>query len=104
MKTIWKFPLSSEVRQVIHIPEISHFLQIGKDDFGQRCLWFAVDSKSKPVGIEIVKIATGREMPHVGDYLGTIVDGQWTWHYFCGPDNVVDHKIGFHYFTRDTDG
>jgi hypothetical protein len=104
LKTIWKFPLTIAERQTISIPVTSHFLNIGIDGEGTRCLWFAVDPTSDPIDMEIIKVGTGWDLPHVGDFIGTIIQDGFVWHYFCGPANSVNKTTGFHYLTRENDG
>lgn len=101
MKTIWKFPLTISERQAIEIPANSRFLHIGVDGEGVRCLWFAVDPSSDFIPMEVIVIGTGLDLPHVGDYIGTINVGGYLWHYFCGPGSSINKQISFHYETRD---
>lgn len=102
MKTIWKFPLTIASHQTIEIPIKSHFLHLGVDGDGVRCLWFAVDPGSTMTEMEIITVGTGWELPHVGDFLGTLIgrDGL-VWHFFCGPDSSVNKQVSFHYQTQE---
>ncbi len=101
MKTIWKFPLVKGEFQTIKIPVESRFLHIGLDREDVRCLWFAVDPASDMIVMEIIMVGTGNDLPHVGDFIGTIIQDGYVWHYFCGPTNLVNKTTGFHYLTKD---
>jgi hypothetical protein len=51
--------------------------------------------------MEIIKVGTGGDLPHVGDFIGTIIQDCGVWHYFTGPANSVNKTTGFHYMTRE---
>lgn len=101
MKTIWKIPLTLAAQQIIEVPAAAHFLHIGIDGEGSRCLWFAVDPAAGKSEMEIIKVGTGRDLPHVGDFIGTIIQDGDVWHYFTGPANSINKTTGFHYLTKD---
>lgn len=100
MKTIWKFPLSNADRQKIELPGGAAFLSIGIDHVGARCLWFAVDPTMPKYPFEVIKVGTGWDLPHVGDFLGIIIEDGFVWHYFSGPANSANRLAGFHYQTN----
>ena len=99
MRTIWKFPLRIASVQTIDIPADYHFLHMGMDGEGVRCLWFMVDPESSKMELEIIMVGTGQDVPHVGDFIGTVMQGGYVWHYFAGPANSINKTTSFHFQT-----
>lgn len=102
LNSVWKFPLSTDGVQTIMVPSQHSFLTVGLDGDGARCIWMMVDAADqKRLPLEIVKVATGNgTVPHVGDYLGTINQDGYIWHYFTGPGHSANAKGSFHYLTK----
>lgn len=98
---IWKFPLQPAERQRISTPSEMAFLSLGKDGAGEICIWAAVDTKSANRMTEIVIVGTGKPLPYVGTYLGTVMDGPFVWHVFTGPGDAMRRASEFHYLTKD---
>lgn len=100
--TIWKFRLTLETRQKIELPPRSVFLHIGHDFTGSRCLWYALDPKERKFEVDIIKVGTGWDIPPVGGFLGTIIEGEYVWHYFTGPGWGVNEGLqAWNYWTKD---
>lgn len=101
--TIWKFPLKLAERQVVSMPVGATLLHLGFDGTPVRpvmCLWAAVDADAPKIDHEIILVGTGQPLPHVGTFLGTVVDGQFVWHLFTGPGTAIQLEVAFHYMTK----
>lgn len=104
--TIWKFTLEHARRQKISMPASYRILSVGLDREDLRvarvCIWAAVEPAWKPRDVEIIMVATGGVLPHVGDFIGTVRTGNFLWHFFTGPgDSANMSSAGFHYETRN---
>lgn len=87
MKTVWKFPLTHEHQQTIHVPPKRSFLHAGYQR-GTLCVWYEVDDHDdgEPLTIEIV--GTGHSVHHEGTFLATVMTPQteqWVWHLYEVP-------------------
>lgn len=100
LNTIWKFKLSRDAVQSIMVPSEYSFLSLDLDRNNDRCVWLMVNSQAAPTQLEIIKVGTGSNVPHVGDYLGTINQDGDIWHYFTGAGHAGNARTGFHYQTR----
>lgn len=98
---IWKFPLEITDRQTIMVPTNFAFLHVGLDPTGALCLWGAVDGSQPTTRLDLVIVGTGNPLPHVGSYLGSVVERVFVWHVFTGPDHSASPNKDFHYVTKD---
>lgn len=98
---IWKFPLKVVDRQAVSIPATFRMLSVGTDPTGEICLWAAVDSRNGSRQVTIIMVGTGQPLPHVGSFIGTVLDGAFVWHVFTGPESAANRPgLEFHYETK----
>lgn len=84
MKTIWKFPIQINDRQVVPMPKGAEILTAQMQGTSL-CLWAVVDTDYKhvlkPRLIEVV--GTGNPIPDVSrHYIGSVQDRIFVWHVF----------------------
>ena len=88
MKTIHKFVLRKEDRQVIDIPGYQQALSVGLDANRQLCMWAEVDTNSFVVAQLVVFIVgTGHPLPTTREwemkvFIGTVLDTPFVWHLY----------------------
>lgn len=105
--TIHKYPIEITNRQSIKLPLGYAIINVGFDHEDRRisrlCIWAAVNTESTMMDVEIIIVGTGHPLPHVGDHLGTVVDGSFIWHVFTGPGSSRGFQPGqgLHYLTRN---
>ena len=79
---IYKYKLERFTNDV-EVCKGSVFLHVGKDPKGQHCIWCAVPEDEYGTQVwTIVDVFTGHEIPYLGKYLGTVVDGELVHHYY----------------------
>lgn len=100
LRTIWKFPLNDSDRQTISLPLDYRIMSAGLDPDGDLCIWAAVDPDAKRIDVEICIVGTGRAMPRLGDFIGTVLCDRFVWHIFTGPGHGSNFDKAFHYATR----
>lgn len=103
LNTIWKFPLRLAEKQTVSMPADAVLLHLGFDGNVARpvmCMWAAVDADAPKVDVEIIIVGTGHPLPHVGTFLGTVIDGSFVWHLFTGPAHTMQRDLSFHYQTK----
>jgi len=97
-KTIWKFTLVVEDKQVIEFPEGAEFLSIGvqriRIDNGDlqaayytACMWMLVDPEARKVKREVLCFGTGHTVDRSQAkrwYIGTVQQPPFVWHFFWG--------------------
>jgi hypothetical protein len=85
MDTIWKFPLEIIERQIVTMPLDAKPLTIQVQG-GTPTLWARVDDSQQKVQREVIMVGTGWPMKdrNAFDYLGTVQEGPFVWHYFFG--------------------
>lgn len=98
--TIWKFSLPITDSQVIEVPIGSHLLSAGLDPNGDVCLWLAVNPNAMTMNVEIVIRGTGQPLPHVGSYLGSVVQQPFVWHLFTGPGHSLPRAVELHHLSQ----
>jgi hypothetical protein len=92
MRTIYKYPLSLDVTQIIEAPLPARVLCV-KNQNGTLCAWLEVDTAYSGHGFyprerEFMILATGQEMPseHVMKdyhYIETVQVDHLVWHVYC---------------------
>ena len=71
MKTIYKYNLSVDDKQVLYVPEKRRPLCIQLQN-GKPCLWVEVDNNSRTVPMSLITRGTGHPLPDkLGLYIGT---------------------------------
>lgn len=98
LNVITKFELKEIDRQTIALPTQFSMLSIGYYD-GQVCIWAATDRNAILRDVEIVRVGPDVNIPHVGDFIGSVHDLGQVWHYFTGPGDSANRLTGFHYQT-----
>lgn len=101
MKSIWKFPIENVGSNAISMPRHSSIIHAGLDAEDRMSIWAAVDPSDPVMEVEILVVGTGIDLPHVGDFIGTVIDAPFVWHVFTGPGHSANKMQGFHYQTRD---
>lgn len=82
-KTIWKFPLRIEDRQVIEIPIGHKAIHVGLDPRDEPCMWAEVDSRMAKGEFVFFVVGTGNPMPvEAKTHLGSFVMGPFVWHLY----------------------
>lgn len=99
MKTIHKYEIATADRQTVSIPRGASILKVALDPVGHLCLWAAVDPDARHDLVEIIIVGTGRPLPHVGSYIGSVVHNSFVWHVFTGPGHSSNRITEFHYHT-----
>ena len=71
MKTIWKFPLTTDMTSV-SVPIGSKFLTIQMQNSAV-CVWYLVDPEAEMEVRKFQVYGTGHELPSIpGEYVGTV--------------------------------
>jgi hypothetical protein len=86
-KSIWKFPLSGELCDLIEMPKGAVILSV-QTQRGEICIWALVDPNAETEKRLFVAVGTGRSINlSTGSYIGTVQTsgGSFVWHVFdCG--------------------
>ncbi len=87
MMSIWKFPIERAGKQVIEIPSDAQILSVHLQS-GCLCLWAVVSTDSPPETRTISIFGTGHPFDReAGEFIGTVIDGQFVWHVFAETPN-----------------
>lgn len=83
MESIWKYTLKLEDKQEVKMP-IEHEILDIQVQHGIATMWVKVDKTTKIRPFEIHLFGTGWDLPedYTGDYLATVQDGSFVWHFF----------------------
>lgn len=83
MKTIYKYLLSIEDNQVIHMPRFSTPRHVGLDPKGNPCIWAEVDTLEPIQPHRFFIVGTGHPIPDAAiTYLGSFVQNSFVWHVY----------------------
>lgn len=92
MKRIWKYPLGSQIEQVLSIPEGFKVLCLKEPNkFNPACLYAMVDDTKAKREVKVYIIGTGHAIDENKlaqcEYAGTFIDENWNlvWHVFIEP-------------------
>lgn len=86
MKTVWKIRLyMAPGRTVVVVPK--GFVPLHADtQNGDICVWGLVDPDEREVEGSFDTFGTGHMIPSpTGNYVGTVMDGEYVWHVFWNP-------------------
>ena len=91
MTAVYKFPILHQVETLPNHITIKKFLAI-QLQHGVPVVWAIVDPNTPDSTTwTITEIGTGwnfqRDLSETGEYIGTIQDGDYVWHYFA--DNIA---------------
>ena len=80
---IFKYPIAVADEQVIEMPFGAEIISVANQN-DVICLWAIVDPNStdkKDVTVQV--IGTGKPMPPVSRFVGTVLKGPFVWHVFA---------------------
>lgn len=84
MKTIFKYPLALIRQQTLMVPSQRKALSV-QAQYGQICLWMAVEPSYGAVSMQVTIVGTGHDIPDDGsDFVGTVQLDDFVWHVFVG--------------------
>jgi hypothetical protein len=85
-RTIWKFPLKIDDRQIIKMPIYAEILTVQKVQNGTPCIWVLVDPEGETEERNFEIFGTGNpiyvDMGVDRKYIGTFQDSIFVWHLF----------------------
>lgn len=87
MRSIWKFKLNNGKTSIS--AKIYKWLNVGTDPFGDFCVWAVVDPDADAAHTDFYEVntyGTGWEVEEKLEnqqYLGTVNDGPYMWHFFA---------------------
>jgi hypothetical protein len=82
MGTIWKFPIPGWENEV-KAPGLGRLLHVAMQH-GTPTLWAEVNEDAPIRRCTVNMCGTGHDRPS-GDYIGTVFDQQFVWHYYATP-------------------
>ena len=91
MKTIWKYKLRIEDRQLVEMPSKANLLSAGLQPHPHGfdvCLWAMVDTDNPMIRRQVWIVGTGNPIglsPSV-KFVGTVIDVPFVWHVFDGGE------------------
>ena len=86
MRTVFKYPLSTNREFTIELPLGARLLHIGLQE-NMPTLWAEVDKNSSLERRTFFCIGTGYDIPDNASYVGTIEQsGYYMWHYYIDED------------------
>jgi len=80
--TIWKYPLGRLPVCTLYIPAGAQFLSVQMQN-GQPTAWALVDPAKPRLEYKIRMYGTGHVLERRGTHIGTVIDGEFVWHYFA---------------------
>ena len=83
METIWKYELQVQGTQIIKMP-LGHEILSIQIQHDVITMWAKVDKMTKERPVKIHMFGTGHDLPefYTGDFLSTVQDGSFVWHFF----------------------
>jgi hypothetical protein len=92
-RTIWKFPLVIDDRQVVNIPTYGEILSVQVQN-GTPCIWVLVNPEEEPEPRHFEIFGTGNPFPvDVGSdrrFIGTFQENGFVWHLFERVINIMN--------------
>lgn len=87
---IWKIELKKERTQLVKMPEKSEIMDIQMQN-GNPVMWFLTKPENKEIEVKINMYGTGwetNENTSKDEYLSTVQDGDFVWHFFMNYEVV----------------
>lgn len=82
MRTIYKYPIVIQPRQVLPLPDDYKILHIELQD-GVPCLWADIDTENPITNCVILMFGTGWELPRSPiAHIATLQVGIYVWHFY----------------------
>lgn len=83
---IFKYSVTERDGERVKMPQDARILSIQYQG-DQLCIWAVVSPDSRIVNRILQRIGTGWDIPeNLGNYIGTVQDGPFVWHYFDGGE------------------
>jgi len=83
MKRIYKYLIGVGATQTVYTYKNAVVLHAGLDPHGRLAVWMLVNTKNPMTEITFNVYGTGLDLPQPeGNYVGSILDGEYIWHVF----------------------
>lgn len=88
MLSVWKFPLTYDIRQKITAPGLGKVVLTAKQN-DRLTVWVEVDEDAPEMSVMVWVVGTGHRRPVTeveGDvwiHIGSILDGSFVWHLYA---------------------